>query len=96
MKPNVPLAVLVALGAPAAALAQQTTTGSVGCTAIVQAAANGTTARIAADNQTIQRPASVTTLSCLNNFFNGTGLNLVTNLLDPATLLQNVESQICQ
>lgn len=38
------------------------TTGSVGCTAIVQAAANGVTSRIAADNQTIQKPASVTTL----------------------------------
>jgi hypothetical protein len=96
MKPGVALAALVALSAPAVTLAQQTTTGSVGCTAIVQAAANGTTARIAADNQTIQRPASVTTLSCLNNFFNGTGLNVVTNLLNPGTLLQNVESQICQ
>ena len=86
MKPTIALAALVALTPPAVALAQQTTTGSVG----------GTTARIAADNQTIQRPASVTTLSCLNNFFNGTGLNVVTNLLNPATLLQNVESQICQ
>ena len=96
MKPAITLAAMLALGAPGAALAQQTTTGSVGCTAIVQAAANGTTARIAAANQTIQRPASLTTLSCLNNFFSGTGLNVVTNLLDPATLLQNVGSQICQ
>ncbi len=37
----------------------------------------------------------MTTLSCLDNFFNGVGLNLVTNLLNPATLLQSVEGQIC-
>ena len=96
MKSYLALCALIILGAPASAYAQQNVTGSVGCTAIVQAAANGTTARMAADNQTIQRPASVTTLSCLNGFFNGTGLNVVTNLLDPGTLLKNVESQICQ
>jgi hypothetical protein len=95
MKTALALAFLVC-GATSAALAQQPTTGSVGCAAIVQAAANGMTSRIAADNQTIQRPASVTTMSCLNNFFNGTGLNVVANLLNPATLLQNVEGQICQ
>ena len=48
-----------------------------------------------ADDQTINPPKSVTSLTCLNNFFNGVGLNLVTNLLDPSTLLQNVEGQIC-
>jgi hypothetical protein len=79
---------------PCAALAQ-TTTGSAGCTVITQAAANGMQARIAADDQTINPPKSVTSLTCLNNFFNGVGLNLVTNLLDPSTLLQNVEGQIC-
>ena len=72
-----------------------TTTGSAGCAAIVQAAANGTSARIAADNQTIQQPPSVTTLTCLNNFFNGIGLDVVTNLLNPANLLQAVEGKIC-
>ena len=62
----------------------------------MQAAANGTTARIQADDNTIKPPESVTTLSCLNNFFSGTGLNVVTNLLNPTNLLQNVEGQICQ
>jgi len=76
--------------------AQTTTTGSVGCAALVQAAANGMSARMAADQQTIQPPTSVTQLSCMNNFFNGVGLNLVTNLLNPTTLLQAVEGQICQ
>jgi hypothetical protein len=90
------LAALIAAALPAAgALAQTTTTGSVGCSTIVQAAANGMTARLAADNQTINQPTSVTQLSCLDNFFNGVGLNLVTNLLNPANLLQTVEGQLC-
>ena len=90
------LILAVALGglAPCAALAQ-TTTGSAGCAAITQAAANGMQARIAADDQSINPPKSVTSLTCLSNFFNGVGLNLVTNLLDPTTLLQDVEGQIC-
>jgi hypothetical protein len=80
----------------AGATAQTTTTGSVGCSTLVQAAANGMTARMAADNQTINKPTSVTQMTCLGNFFNGIGLNLVTNLLNPTTLLQSVEGQICQ
>ncbi|MDE1905074.1 MAG: hypothetical protein KGH75_01305 [Rhodospirillales bacterium] len=79
----------------APAFAQSTTTGSVGCAALAQAAANGMTSRMAADQTTIQQPKSVTSLSCLNNFFNGVGLNLVTNLLNPTSLLQTVEGQIC-
>jgi hypothetical protein len=65
----------------AGATAQTTTTGSVGCSTLVQAAANGMTARMAADNQTINKPTSVTQM---------------TNLLNPTTLLQSVEGQICQ
>ena len=80
---------------PMLAGAQTTTTGSVGCATLVQAAANGMTARMAADQNTIQQPKSVTSLSCLGNFFNGVGLNLVTNLLNPGSLLQAVEGQIC-
>jgi hypothetical protein len=72
-----------------------TTTGSVGCTAITQAAANGITARVGADDQTINPPLSVTTMTCLGNFFNGTGLNVITNLLNPTNLLNAVEMQIC-
>jgi hypothetical protein len=70
-------------------------TGSVGCAAITQAAANGLTAWVGADDQSINPPMSVTSMTCLTNFFNGTGLNLVTNLLNPGTLLQAVEGQIC-
>jgi hypothetical protein len=77
------------------AWAQTTTTGSVGCAAISQAAANGLTARGGADDTSISPPKSITQMTCLNNFFNGVGLNLVTNLLNPANLLQTVEGQIC-
>jgi hypothetical protein len=80
---------------PAFAQYSTTSTGSVGCAVLAQAAANGMSARMAADQNTIQQPKSVTSLSCLGNFFNGVGLNLVTNLLDPGSLLQSVEGQIC-
>jgi hypothetical protein len=82
--------------AGAGADAQTTTTGSVGCAAITQAGANGMTSRVQADDTTINPPKSVTSLSCLNNFFSGVGLNLITNLLNPSNLLQAVEGQICQ
>jgi hypothetical protein len=75
--------------------AQTAATGSAGCAAITQAAATGAANRVAADGQTIQQPQSVTNLTCLNNFFSGTGLNLVTNLLNPTNLLNAVEGEIC-
>lgn len=83
---------------PVAAVAQTatTTTGSQACATIVQAAVNGMAARISADDASINPPQSVTKLSCLQNFFNGVGLNVVTNLLNPSTLLQAVEGQLCQ
>lgn len=80
---------------PLAAVAQTTST-SPGCTNLANAAAAGMAATIQADNQSITQPQSVTNLSCLGNFFNGTGLNLVSNLLDPAALLNSVEGKICQ
>lgn len=69
--------------------------GSAGCAAVVQAAANGAGARVRADDARINPPQSVVNLSCLDNFFNGVGLNLVTNLLDPTNLLQQVQGKIC-
>src|SRR5260370_32328729 len=77
------------------ARAQSTTTGSTGCAAIAQAGVNGLNARIQADDSNINAPQSVTSLTCLDNFFNGVGLNLVTNLLNPANLLQAVEVNSC-
>jgi hypothetical protein len=89
----VPAAILCAPAWPQTSTTNST--GSVGCAAITQAAANGMTSRVQADDATINAPKSVTTLTCLDNFFNGVGLNLVTNLLNPDTLLQTVESKIC-
>lgn len=66
-----------------------------GCAILAQAAAAGLSARFQADDQTIKQPRSVTTLSCLDNFFNGVGLNVLTNLLDPTSLLSSVEGKIC-
>ena len=72
---------IVALAAlvPTAAMAQSTT-GSQACATIVQAAANGVSARISADDASINPPQSVTKLSCLQNFFNGVGLNVINKL----------------
>lgn len=89
----VPLLLAPALTRAAANAAD---TGSTnGCAALAQAGAAGTAATLAADNQTIQPPQSVTQLSCLGNFFNGVGLNVITNFLSPGNLLQNVEGRIC-
>lgn len=66
-----------------------------GCAVLAQAAASGLAARFAADDKTIKPPQSVTALSCLDNFFNGVGLNVITNLLDPTSLLDSVQGKIC-
>jgi hypothetical protein len=88
-------ALTAALMLPSPARAQATSSGSVGCTAVTQAATNGMTSRIGADDKSINPPQSVKTMTCLDGFFNGVGLNLVTNLLNPANLLTAVEGQIC-
>lgn len=85
----------VTLSGPAWSQATTATSGSVGCTALTQAAANGITARVGADDQSINPPLSVTTMTCLDGFFNGLGLNVVTNLLNPTNLLNAVEMKIC-
>jgi hypothetical protein len=72
------------------------TTGSAGCTLLAQQAANGMTARVQADDQTIKPPTSVRNLTCLDNFFGGVGLNVVTSLLNPGSLLNTIEGQVCQ
>lgn len=79
------------LGSPMLAHADDTS----GCTTLAQAAAAGMAARVSADDQTIKPPQSVTTLSCLDGFFNGVGLNVITNLLDPRALLASIEGKIC-
>jgi hypothetical protein len=77
------------------ALAQTTVTPSEACTTITQSAANAATSRVAADDTDIPKPQTVKNFTCLDKFFNGTGLNVVANLLNPATLLSAVESELC-
>ncbi|MDD2859464.1 MAG: hypothetical protein PHT60_14905 [Acidiphilium sp.] len=88
-----PIPQALAQGAPGGSTAN--TGSTTGCAVLAQAAATGITAAIAANNQIVQAPQSVTQLSCLGNFFNGVGLNVITNLLNPANLLQDVEGKIC-
>lgn len=73
----------------------QTTTGSANCTLLTQAAADGAASRISADDSAIKPPTSVTKLSCLDDLFNGVGLDVITNFLDPTNLLTAVEGKIC-
>ena len=55
----------------------------------------GAAARIQADDASIRPPQSVTSLTCLDNFFNGSGLNVITSLLDPTALLNSIKGQLC-
>lgn len=91
---TIPLALAAALGGMAPALAD-TTIGDASCSAITQAAADAVANRIQADDNSIRQPMSVKNLTCLDGFFNGFGLNLIANVLDPTALLSNVEGKIC-
>ena len=87
------LLVVGSLAFVAPAFAQ--TTGSESCTTLVQSAANAATSRVNADDTDIPKPQSVKNFTCLDKFFNGTGLNVVANLLNPQNLLNAVENEIC-
>jgi hypothetical protein len=80
---------------PYSASAQTATQGSAACGALYQSAANGAAARVSADDTDIAQPQSVKNLTCLNKFFSGIGLNVIINLLNPQTLLNAIENQIC-
>ncbi|ACB97386.1 hypothetical protein [Beijerinckia indica] len=96
MKRSLPM-VLVCLAIPLPAFAQtvNTTTGTAGCAKLVQVSADTISQRIAADDANINAPKSVKTLTCLDNFFKGAGLDVITNFLNPTNLLQSIEGQIC-
>jgi len=88
------LAALLATAVPCAAIAQ-TTTGSAACGTLYQTASDTVSARIAADDKDIAPPQTIKSLTCLDNFFKGVGLNLITNLLDPTQLFNTIVGQIC-
>lgn len=71
-------------------------TGSAGaCGTLYQQAASAAAARIAADDKDIAPPQAVKSLTCLDNILKGVGLNVVVNLLDPTTLFNSIEGQLC-
>lgn len=80
------------LGAPAVATAQG---ASQGCAALAQAGVDAATAQIAAEERTIQAPQSVRGLTCLDGFFNGTGLDVLVNLADFGNLVGTLRGQLC-
>ncbi len=84
---------LPVLASSAPALAQAT--GSAGCAVLSQAAADGANNRIQADQKVIQKPTSVHALTCLDNILNGVGLDVISNILNPLTLLNAIKGQIC-
>ena len=93
MKAPCALLLAAALAVASPALAQ--TTGSESCTTLIHSAANAASSRVSADDTDIPKPQSVKNFTCLDKFFNGTGLNVVINLLNPTNLLNAVESEIC-
>ena len=82
-------------GMPAAAFAQVANGASQGCAALAQAGVDAATAQIAAEDQTIQPPQSVRGLTCLDGFFNGTGLDVLVNFANPGNLIGAIQGQLC-
>lgn len=68
---------------------------SSGCQTLVQAGATGLAADLKADDATIHQPKSVTKFTCLGNFFNGVGLDVVTSKLNVASLAEAAMGKIC-
>lgn len=68
---------------------------SEGCQALVQAAATGAAAQMKADDALIQMPESVTKFTCLDNFFNGVGLDTLGSGLNVASIAQSAMGKIC-
>ena len=86
------LFIAAALSLPVGASAA--TQGSQACATLTQAAADAVNGRIKANNAYEKQPESVSGLSCLDKFFNGTGLNLLTNIANPAALINEVVGQV--
>ena len=85
---------MVCLGAavsvPLQALAQ-----SPGCAALIQAGADAVAAQTAAEDRVLRQPRSVRELTCLDDFFSGGGLNILTNMTDFSSLMSNLGGQFC-
>ncbi len=89
------IASALALAIPfGSAEAQSTSSSTAGCQALVQAAATGLAADMKADDATIHQPQSVTKFTCLGNFFNGLGLDVISNL-NIGSIAQAAMGKIC-
>jgi len=92
------IAAIVAVGlagVPAAASAQVTNGASQSCAALAQAGVDAATAQIVTEDQTIQPPQSVRGLTCLDGFFNGTGLDVLVNFANFGNLVGAIQGQLC-
>jgi len=92
------IAAIVAIGlvgTPAAASAQVANGASQGCAALAQAGVDAATAQIVTEDQTIQPPQSVRGLTCLDGFFNGTGLDVLVNFANFGNLVGAIQGQLC-
>lgn len=93
MRRLIPIIAASALAlAPSAVLGQDA--GADGCAAVAQAAAQAVNAQIATEDRTIAAPQSVTGLTCLDDFFNGIGLDIFSNF-NMANLVQTLTGQLC-
>lgn len=95
MRRLIAAAVAIGLAGAPAASAQVANGASQGCAALAQAGVDAATAQIAAEDQTIQPPQSVRGLTCLDGFFNGTGLDVLVNFANPGNLLGAIRGQLC-
>ena len=68
---------------------------ATGCETLIQSAATGAAAQMKADDTTIHQPQSVTQFTCLGNFFNGAGLDVLTNGLNVASIAQATMGKVC-
>ncbi|MFT9092443.1 MAG: hypothetical protein ABF479_15800 [Gluconacetobacter sp.] len=66
-----------------------------GCSQVVKAAQDGLNATLAADNQTIRQPKDIRQFTCLGNFFNGVGLNVLTKGIDIASIAEAAAGKFC-
>lgn len=68
---------------------------ATGCQTLVQAGATGLAADLKADDATIHQPKSVTKFTCLGNFFNGVGLDVISSKLNVASIADAAMGKIC-
>jgi len=67
-----------------------------GCDKLVQAGLDGMAATEKADDATIHQPEDISKFTCLGNFFQGIGIDVLASGLDPSKLVQSVAGKFCE